>query len=67
MCKCVIVHFSVSYCNLTLCLIDLKMVRAHRFLNWISLAIGEEDKFYILPLQSVTSIEKPINLSCILT
>ena len=36
-------------------------MRAHRFLNLIFLVIREKDDIYVLSLESVTSIKKPIN------
>ena len=38
------------------------MMTAHSFLNFIFLVIREKDQVYILSLESVTSILKPINL-----
>ena len=38
------------------------MMGAHSFLNFIFLAIREKDEFYVLSLESVTSIQKPISL-----
>ena len=36
-------------------------MRAHIFLNFIFLAVREKDDLYILSLESVTSIKRPIN------
>ena len=38
------------------------MMRTHSFLNFIFLVIREKDELYILSLESVTSIQKPMNL-----
>ena len=38
------------------------MMRAHSFLNFIFLVIREKDELYILSLESVTSVQTPINL-----
>ena len=61
-CKCVVVQLSVIYGNLNICLRGLLMMRTHSFLNFIFLVIREKDEFYILSLESVTSIQKPMNL-----
>ena len=37
-------------------------MRTHNFLNFIFLVIRETDELYILSLESVASIKKPINL-----
>ena len=36
-------------------------MRAHIFLNFIFLVIRDKDELYVLSLESVTSIKKPIN------
>ena len=60
--KCVVVQLSVSYGNLNVCLKGLKMMRARSFINFIFLVIREKDKLYILSLESLTFIQKPINM-----
>ena len=60
--KCMVVQLYVSYGNLNICLRSLQTMRAHSFLNFIFLVIKEKDELYILSLESVTSIQKPINL-----
>ena len=37
-------------------------MRDHSFLNFIFLVVTEKDELYILSLESVRSIQKPINL-----
>ena len=37
-------------------------MRAHSFLNFIFIVRREKDELYLLSLESVTSIKKPINL-----
>ena len=43
--QCVVVQLSVSYCNLNVSLLDLQIMRAQSFLNFISLVIRETDEF----------------------
>ena len=43
--QCVIVQLSVSYGNLNVSLWGLQTMRAHSFLNFISLVIREKDEF----------------------
>ena len=43
--QCVIVQLSVSYDNLNVSLWGLQTMRAHSFLNFISLVIREKDEF----------------------
>ena len=43
--QCVVVQLSVSYGNLNVPLWGLQMMRAHSFLNFISLVIREKDEF----------------------
>ena len=43
--QCVVVQLSVSYGNLNVSLWGLQTMRAHSFLNFISLVIREKDEF----------------------
>ena len=47
---------------MTVPLRDLQTLRVHSFLNFIFLVIREKYELYILSLESVTSIQKLINL-----
>ena len=60
--KCVVVQLSVSCDHLNVCLWGFQTMRDHSFLNFIFLVIREKDKLYILSLECVGSIQKPINL-----
>ena len=43
--QCMVVQLSVSYANLNVSLWGLQTMRAHSFLNFISLVIREKDEF----------------------
>ena len=60
--KCLVIQLSVSYGNLNVCLTRIERMRAHSILNFILLGKREKGELYIFSLESVTSIQEPINL-----
>ena len=58
MCGCT-VFCELWYLNV--CVRGLQVMSAHIFVNFIFLVIRGKDELYVLSLESVTSIKKPIN------